>query len=1037
MASAFLEVGRGEGAMGRQAQSRSPHGSERLLKIYTYSDNVDPTSKYKQVRYRDNTDIKSIVHSLVGAINPQFEVNYGIRLVHTHSDELHWLHHDYTVASVREKYESWHPPEDWRYELRMRYFPKSHLDVFSQDKATFAYLYHQVRHDYMNEFAERVDQDTALQLGCLEIRRCYREMPQMALDKKSNFELLEKDMGLLRFFPKQLLDYVKSKSLRRMIHQTFRQYAGYTEEQCMMRFFEIFSFTSHFDQEHYKCGLGSGWSISVELAIGPEEGISYLTDKGSSPTHLADFNQVKSIQYSQSDERDKKGVLQLRIAGASELLTITTSSLTIAENMADLIDGYCRLAHDTTTSSIVRPQKEVERALPSIPKAQNNAVNSGASKKMAMPDTDDYAEIVDDDDVCNMPSNYEIARDTVELGQCIGEGQFGDVHKGTYMSNEDPYMPVAVKTCKQSYSDSVRDKFLQEASTMRQFDHPHIVKLIGVISEPPIWIVMELCTFGELRSYLQANQYTLDLATLILYMYHLSTALSYLESKKIVHRDIAARNVLVSSATCVKLADFGLSRHMEDDTYYKASKGKLPIKWMAPESINFRKFTSASDVWMFGVCMWEILMFGVKPFQGVKNNDVIGRIETGERLPMPQNCPPTLYSIMTKTWSYDLNKRPRFSELKQQLSDIYEDEKNQQEDRQKRDHRRMISGPWSSQTIDEAPPKPSRPAYPGTRIVDIPHGSPMSPHPNHYQVIVPPGQHSTMHHGAGLGAEPWVPPHTDTPILSMGEAVDGCTQALLLMEQRMQQQQQEMAADEKWLEQKEIFMKPEARSIRNDDGATDGIFSTNHSQPLYQPIEKAELPAPPRKPPRPGVLPGIGIRTNLQEAQNGGPKVVPTEIQPLPTAELDRTNDHVYDNVTLLVKAVLEMSAKVQAAVPDQYVAMVKDVGLSLRTLLASVDETISSLPKTCHREVEMAQKVLNSDLAELISKMKLSQQYAMTTLQKEYKKQMLTAAHALAMDAKSLLDVVDQARIRLMASGYAPTSDSPMAFAGATSLHW
>ncbi len=132
-------------------------------------------------------------------------------------------------------------------------------------------------------------------------------------------------------------------------------------------------------------------------------------------------------------------------------------------------------------------------------------------------------------------------------------------------------------------------------------------------------IVMELAKHGELRSYLQCNSSKLDLATLMLYSYQLSTALSYLESKKFVHRDIAARNVLVSAHDCVKLADFGLSRwigkqvkvlpdkafstqviFIEDDSYYKASKGKLPIKWMAPESINFRRFTTASDVWMFG-----------------------------------------------------------------------------------------------------------------------------------------------------------------------------------------------------------------------------------------------------------------------------------------------------------------------------------------------------------------------------------------------------------------------------------------------------
>lgn len=114
---------------------------------------------------------------------------------------------------------------------------------------------------------------------------------------------------------------------------------------------------------------------------------------------------------------------------------------------------------------------------------------------------------------------------------------------------------------------------------------------------------MELAKLGEMRAYLQSNKHRLDLATLLLYSFQLSTALSYLESKKFVHRDIAARNVLVSSHNCVKLADFGLSRWVEDQSYYIASKCKLPIKWMAPESINFRRFTTSSDVWMFGECV--------------------------------------------------------------------------------------------------------------------------------------------------------------------------------------------------------------------------------------------------------------------------------------------------------------------------------------------------------------------------------------------------------------------------------------------------
>nr|XP_057941999.1 focal adhesion kinase 1-like isoform X12 [Doryrhamphus excisus] len=666
-------------------------------------------------------------------------------------------------------------------------------------------------------------------------------------------------------------------------------------------------------------------------------------------------------------------------------------------------------------------------------------------------ETDDYAEIIDEEDTYTMPStqDYEIQRDRIELGRCIGEGQFGDVHQGVYISPENPALSVAVKTCKNSTSDSVREKFLQEALTMRQFDHPHIVKLMGVITENPVWIIMELCTLGELRSFLQVRKYSLDLATLILYSYQLSTALAYLESKRFVHRDIAARNVLVSTVDCVKLGDFGLSRYMEDSSYYKASKGKLPIKWMAPESINFRRFTTASDVWMFGVCMWEILMYGIKPFQGVKNNDVIGRIENGERLAMPPQCPPTLYSLMTKCWSYDPSKRPRFNELKTQLSTILEEEKVQQKERNRMEMRRQVTVSWDSGGSDEAPPKPSRPGYPSPRSSEGYYPSPQ--HPGHYQMAGYPGPHTLpsvpsalypapaamldthhahthpRHHVHAHSHVQHLPQPHGQDMAHWGSAMEDraidmqqCVgQQCLLMEEQLMLQQQQMEEDQRWLEQEERLLKPDTRSSRGsldrDDG---GLQPPTGNQHIYQPVGKAELVAPPKKPPRPGAqsqgssLAGL----NTADSYNDGLKLQPQEISPPPTANLDRSNDKVYENVTGLVKAVIEMSSKIQPAPPEEYVPMVKDVGLALRTLLATVDETLPQLPASTHREIEMAQKLLNSDLAELIGKMKLAQQYVMTSLQQDYKKQMLTAAHALAVDAKNLLDVIDQSRLKMMA---------------------
>ena len=129
-------------------------------------------------------------------------------------------------------------------------------------------------------------------------------------------------------------------------------------------------------------------------------------------------------------------------------------------------------------------------------------------------------------------------------------------------------------------------------------------------------------------------------------------------------RDIAARNLLMYDINTIKLGDFGLSRLLEDaESYYVASNGKLPIKWMAPESINFRKFTTASDVWMFGVCAWEILSCGTKPFSRIKNNDVIGKIENGERLNKPDLCPHPLFSLLEHCWKYDPAERPTAAEI--------------------------------------------------------------------------------------------------------------------------------------------------------------------------------------------------------------------------------------------------------------------------------------------------------------------------------------------------------------------------------------
>ncbi|XP_055839367.1 focal adhesion kinase 1-like [Episyrphus balteatus] len=427
-----------------------------------------------------------------------------------------------------------------------------------------------------------------------------------------------------------------------------------------------------------------------------------------------------------------------------------------ADSIADLVDGYCSIVNNTdislwdrsnspgssksTTNSLEFCKdinlKDNDKSVVSNLKFIKTTTKQIDQQKNIPKLSDDYAEIglVDEEGDYSMPTvrNYELDRSQIVLNDIIGIGQFGDVHIGTYYikdkstrekndvncyeenarknsqnENKACAIQVAVKTCKASDDLTKTETFLQEAYIMQKFDHPHIIRLIGICSSAPIWIVMELAQHGELRAFLKANSEKLKRGFLLLYCYQLSTALSYLESKKFVHRDIAARNVLVSTPTCIKLADFGLSRWVSDQSYYHSSMYMLPIKWMAPESINFRRFTTASDVWMFGVCVWEILMLGVKPFQGIKNNDVIIKLDNGERLPLPNNCPPRLYSLMSQCWSYEPLKRPNFKNIKEILYEILIEEKLSDSETMRRENRRVAAMSWGANE-NIPPPKPTR-----------------------------------------------------------------------------------------------------------------------------------------------------------------------------------------------------------------------------------------------------------------------------------------------------------------------------------------
>ncbi|KFM67905.1 Focal adhesion kinase 1, partial [Stegodyphus mimosarum] len=247
-----------------------------------------------------------------------------------------------------------------------------------------------------------------------------------------------------------------------MMQSHMKKFVSLSEVDCMFQFLRLVHPVLLYDREIFKCALGGGWSVPIELVIGPDLGISYLTDRAPQPTHMASFHQVQSLQTLQSEyESGCKAILQLKIAGASEMLSISCPTLAVAESMADLIDGYCRLVHKTQTSFW---NKRNERC-PSLSSPLSDSVDDNSDNKQDVVFRGDSSDLIDDEGDYSTPvaRDYELNRADIVLEDIIGEGQFGDVHKGTYKCKDSQTIPVAIKTCKVESEESIGEKFLEEA----------------------------------------------------------------------------------------------------------------------------------------------------------------------------------------------------------------------------------------------------------------------------------------------------------------------------------------------------------------------------------------------------------------------------------------------------------------------------------------------------------------------------------------------------------------------------------------------
>ncbi|XP_018579561.1 ALK tyrosine kinase receptor isoform X2 [Anoplophora glabripennis] len=280
----------------------------------------------------------------------------------------------------------------------------------------------------------------------------------------------------------------------------------------------------------------------------------------------------------------------------------------------------------------------------------------------------------------------DIPREQLRLVKALGQGAFGEVYQGFYRQRpcDTVEMPVAVKTLPEMSTSQAEMDFLMEALIMSKFNHPNIVHFIGVcFDKHPRFIVLELLAGGDLKNFLRESRpkperaSPLTMKDLVLIAVDVAKGCKYLEDNRFIHRDIAARNCLLTTkgpGRCVKIADFGMSRDVYRSDYYrKGGKAMLPIKWMPPEAFLDGLFTSKTDVWSFGVLLWEIMSMGYMPYTGCANREVMQLVTSGGRLDPPANCPGPIYGIMTQCWHPAPEQRPTFATILERLGYCVQD----------------------------------------------------------------------------------------------------------------------------------------------------------------------------------------------------------------------------------------------------------------------------------------------------------------------------------------------------------------------------
>lgn len=255
------------------------------------------------------------------------------------------------------------------------------------------------------------------------------------------------------------------------------------------------------------------------------------------------------------------------------------------------------------------------------------------------------------------------------LGIKLGDGSFGVVRRGEWTTPSNSLLPVAVKVLKADNlsQPGIIEDFFKEVQAMHALDHINLVRLYGVVLTQPMMMITELAERGSLLDTLRKQCKHTSVAVICEWACQMATGMGYLEQKRFLHRDLACRNVLLTTNNKIKIGDFGLMRALpqQDDCYVMTEHKKVPFPWCAPESLRYRQFSHASDSWMFAVTLWEMFTFGEDPWVGLNGSQILRKIDReGERLHHPDACPPDVYQLMLQCWDKTPSERPTFAAIK-------------------------------------------------------------------------------------------------------------------------------------------------------------------------------------------------------------------------------------------------------------------------------------------------------------------------------------------------------------------------------------